>query len=411
MEKNKEFYDNVDEFLKSKFAKKMQNINCVHKNKIKKIIREHTKKTIRNNIITIENFVDYNVPGDWSKRLFKIKNDFKRDSSSKESFKIRFGNDIGLEKFTEKTNKTTVTLDSLIKKHGKINGQRKYEQIKKRKISIGKKVMIKKYGKEIGNKKWESYLTKWKSSIKKRKSEGNWKNGLTLNELINKYGEVEGYDFWKKLSDKQKYMHSKQFYVDKYGELKGGEKWKKYCKKRDYTSLKYFQKKYGIVEGEIKYKERCKNISYYNSLEYFIIKYGEEDGKKRKEDAIKKSFLNHKYSITRYSKISQELFWEVYSLLGDNEKVNCYFAELNQEWIFYIHQDDIKIIMVDFKMGNKIVEFYGDYWHSKPSQIVLDEKKENILKAKGYEIFLVLEKDYKKNKQKIIKETINFLKK
>ena len=68
------------------------------------------------------------------------------------------------------------------------------------------------------------------------------------------------------------------------------------------------------------------------------------------------------------------------------------------------------IINVDFKLGNKIIEFDGDYWHSKPQQKEIDNRRDDFLVKKGYIVKRVTEGDYRSKKEIIINECLNFLK-
>lgn len=402
------YYRTVQELLDSKLFKNIS-INNNHHIQLQEIINKFTKKIIRNNFLTIKGFIIYNVSGNWCDRFNNIKNLYNRDSSSLESFKERFGNEIGVMKFEEKIKKSTVDLNYCINKFGEVNGKLEYNKISIKKRSIGKQIMIDKYGEELGNKKWTEYLKNWKTSIQKRKQIGQWKNGLTLEEFIIRYGEEDGTKMWTKRKDHLLYINSLQYYKDVYGEDVGNEKWNQYCKKRDYASLNYFIKTYGENEGRLKYLERCKMISYYSSLEYYILKYGEEEGKKRKENAVMKGFLNHKFKLTRYSKISQELFWSIYDQLNDDQKSQCFFAELNKEHMFFMHKNNITVFMVDFKIKNKIIEFNGDYWHSLENVKQRDKLKYDFLIQKGYEQITILESEYLKNKSQTIKKILKFI--
>ena len=62
---------------------------------------------------------------------------------------------------------------------------------------------------------------------------------------------------------------------------------------------------------------------------------------------------------------------------------------------------------VDFKLGNKIVEFDGTYWHK--NRIALDTERDNYLRTRGYDIMRVSESDYKTNGVSCIDSIVNFL--
>jgi hypothetical protein len=63
--------------------------------------------------------------------------------------------------------------------------------------------------------------------------------------------------------------------------------------------------------------------------------------------------------------------------------------------------------MFDFKQGNNIIEYNGNYWHSLKE----DEKRYNILRRMGYNIKIITSTEYNRNKRdsKIIDECVKFL--
>jgi very-short-patch-repair endonuclease len=67
------------------------------------------------------------------------------------------------------------------------------------------------------------------------------------------------------------------------------------------------------------------------------------------------------------------------------------------------------IISVDFKLDDKIIEFDGDYWHSKEEQIIKDKLRDEFLSNKGYLILRIKEFSYRDNKEKVINECLDFL--
>lgn len=80
----------------------------------------------------------------------------------------------------------------------------------------------------------------------------------------------------------------------------------------------------------------------------------------------------------------------------------------------------------DMCIGNKIIEYNGDYWHCNPKIYSADfvnkrlKKSSSELWAKdqykvemanklGYEVYTIWEKDYNNNKQQTLKECVNYL--
>jgi hypothetical protein len=173
------------------------------------------------------------------------------------------------------------------------------------------------------------------------------------------------------------------------------------------TTLNTFIDRYGKEDGENRYNLFINRLKYTQSKDFFIEKYGEEIGVNKYNEFILTKLSHIKDS---YSKISQKLFWGIYEKLNDGDREKCYFYELNSEYTFYVWTNDMTIINVDFKLNNKVIEFDGDYWHSKKEQIEKDKKRDDFLLKKGYHIKRIKEKDYKNNRDIIINECLEFLK-
>lgn len=96
-----------------------------------------------------------------------------------------------------------------------------------------------------------------------------------------------------------------------------------------------------------------------------------------------------------------------------------YYDDNNKYFCFY----------VDFMYNNKIIEFYGDYFHANPNLYKSDKiigskykyysaeeiwKRDfdriNLIKEKGFDILIIWEYDYKKNKEEIINKCIRWIK-
>jgi hypothetical protein len=315
--------------------------------------------------------------------------------TSKFFYIYKYGEIEGENKYNEyvKKQKESQTLSGFIKRYGKSNGEKKYnERNKKISNSCILETYIKKYGEIEGKKRWE---------------ENNKKKAVTLEHLIKKYGEIEGKKRWEDYIRKQKnytpekrikkskdlkYINSIDYYIDKHGEKKGKIVFEKWKKSQDHLSLDFFIKKYGEVKGNLKYKEICKKIKDTRTFSY-------------------------------YSKTSQDLFKEVCLRLSLFDK--SIFA-MNNKWEFSIKYNDSKFFY-DFKYKNKIIEFNGDMWHANPDIFAEtdmpnpffkisakeiwahDKIKNELAKNSGYEILIIWENDFLKNKEKIINNCIKFL--
>ena len=129
-------------------------------------------------------------------------------------------------------------------------------------------------------------------------------------------------------------------------------------------------------------------------------------------------------TFRKNSKISMELFESIIDdeiitecLYGKNEK--CLTFNDDKKYAFY----------VDFIYKNKIIEFYGDYFHANPKlydeyKIIgskykhitaknkweYDKNREEILIKNGYEVLIIWESDYKSDKKIIIKKCKEWIK-
>jgi len=186
--------------------------------------------------------------------------------------------------------------------------------------------------------------------------------------------------------------------------------------KKGSTSLEYWiNKGYSLEEAKVKRSER--QVTF--SKEICINKYGEEEGIKVFNERQRKWLSN--YKKVNFSKISQDLFWDIIntepSLIKDNE---IYFATLlnnkkdlsgkNHEYRLNLGES---YILPDFFIKNKgkIIEFDGTYFHRKTSENKKrEEKRDELIINDGYQVLHVNEYDYKNNRVEVINKCIKFLK-
>jgi hypothetical protein len=175
------------------------------------------------------------------------------------------------------------------------------------------------------------------------------------------------------------------------------------------------------------------------SLKKLIKKHGEEEGQRRwqaRQDRWQAT-LNAK-SHEEQEDINRRKIWKAGSMskisLALFEKIDCPGArwgkktETNQGEMM-ITLSEKKRVMIDFSLGTKLIEFYGDYWHANPKKYSstdiiitrkagpiaggliwkLDEERKQALEALGYELHIVWENDFKTNPEKVIQECKNFL--
>ncbi len=163
------------------------------------------------------------------------------------------------------------------------------------------------------------------------------------------------------------------------------------------------------------YCKKC--MPSVHSKEYFRDKYGLEWETYYIEDIQKLNIHLNKQDVG-YSKISQELIWGIFQKLTIQQKLDSEFATYLGEKIINLEKEDKVFILektgiarnsfyLDFICGNKIIEYNGEYWHSKTQKY--DKYRKEILEKMGYEVLFIEEKDYKQGKKETINKCINFI--
>lgn len=271
---------------------------------------------------------------------------------------------------------------------------------------------------------------------KKYSPRGTSKYGMIL-----LYGR-KGYEYWESYKEKQAYTNSFDYKRKNYGWTK--EDFENYNKKRAVT-LKNLKKRHGEIEGLKKWKNYKKRQAYTNSIDYFIEKFGYENGIKEwkrinKEKSMSYENLMRKYQDEEkvkfilgnwmrsktYSKVSQNLFIEIYSELPRELKEKTYFASLNKEF-HRLDKNNNRSYFYDFVISNIkfAIEFNGDLYHAnpkfyQPSDIppfqgnILeareiwknDYKKIGLLQKEGFDVIIVWEDDFMNNKDGCIEKCI-----
>lgn len=310
--------------------------------------------------------------------------------------------------------------------------------------------------KEVADKLWQDYLLKISQN---------------LDGFIRRYGEELGKKKYNSFIEKSK--HTKAKYVKKYGKILGNKKWNTYIQKKKETSKRsieywlkkydgdyelariaqsnyqkrdrdFFIKKYGKEIGITKYNHRAekqrKSInehyktpgakgSHAVSIKKMIKKYGEEIGEQKYKEYLLKTSPGIIWNQTSVSNISQEFCKTLESSIDKKTKQYVKYAAKNDEWWIY-DSDRKKYFFYDFAIiksnNKKIIEFNGDFWHANPSiytenwkHKVLnttakdlwkkDEYKHNLAKENGFDILIIWEKEWRDNKEDVIKRSINFI--
>jgi len=326
----------------------IDNISIENKLNLLDVLTTFSPHIVGNKIEMICNLIKYDVPGNWVERMNESVK-FGKDSSSLDSYIVRYGEEIGIKLFNEKNKKSSITKEKFLLNHT----TDEWHDLCAKKASWGLAKCIEKYGHEIGTIKWAERVSKKTETQRLKREKGYvYKNGRTLYEYQLKHGVEKGYNLWANRNETQKYRFSEQYYIDTFGGTIGRTKYQNYIER----------------------------------------------------------LIKQRSGIGSYSKISQQLFWKLYNNISCNLKKICKFAELNNEEIIYVNFQNIKAIKPDFKCGDKIIEFDGDYWHSFPDTIENDKIKDSILIGKKYKILRINESDYKKNKNDVIQKCLEFLK-
>lgn len=208
---------------------------------------------------------------------------------------------------------------------------------------------------------------------------------------------------------------------------------------RNTNQVKYWIKK-GYSEEEAKQKVSERQSTF--TLEKCIAKYGEEEGTRRyterqtkwsaKVESMYQQGMFSKVPLTQnssiYSKFEKDMVDSIIDELDldlDIDDINCY--RNSQFQLSNVNEDcSNKIFSYDFKFGNKIIEFNGDFWHMNPDIYDSDychpytnlsaEEKWNIDEIKiecafqnGYDVLTIWESEYKENKEAALQKCIEFL--
>jgi len=340
------YYKNTEHILRVKPFNEFENITDNIVEQLNKIAIQFTKREIQSKALQVISLIKYNVGEDWVTLIHNSKQ-FKRDSITLNSYIGRYGDVVGTQLHTERINTFTksVSKDAYVKKHGK----KKWQKLCKSKISFSEQHFVEKYGETIGMVKWQETLTKKIKTQKENFKNKKWKNGRTLTEYQDRHGIEDGYKRWKLRNDKQRYRLSREYYIDKFGLERGSVEYRLYVEQ----NIRNFQSPGG------------------------------------------------------YSKISQRLFNSIYKQLDIKYQAKCKYATNAGEERFFMNND--KLILTDFKCGNKIIEFDGDYWHIRDETKQKDKVKQEFLESKGYFVLRIKESEYNKNKNEVINKCINFI--
>lgn len=168
----------------------------------------------------------------------------------------------------------------------------------------------------------------------------------------------------------------------------------------------------------------------YFSKDICIKKYGEEKGLKVWQDR------QNKWQSTLDSKTDEEKFRINRLKLSKGitvsraektilEQIKNVFPKVKHQFTL-LDTSNKKQYVYDINVDKKIIEYNGDFWHSNPSKYspdftnprtklkasdkwAIDALKINYAESQGYQVLVIWESDFKQNKEKVIKECIQFL--
>jgi len=259
----------------------------------------------------------------------------------------------------------------------------------------------------------------------------NDKQARNLEWYITKFGKIKGLEEYKIVCNNMSY---KSRLVDKFGIQDGGELYMVYIEKRKgISTLPYYISLYGEEIGYKRYNEKIKKLKSVNYKQIIIDTHGIayfESMQLKKSKTLKSQYATNPESKqfkglllnNKISKISMELFTDI--VLQNPLFLSSSFGEF--EKTIFVEDSQIESLKAtkfhpDFCYNDKIIEFYGDYWHFNPKLYSSEQnnvkcKREydlnrlNYLRSQGFQIHVVWEHDYKKNKIKILNECLEFLK-
>lgn len=330
--------------------------------------------------------------------------------STYEKYQLKYGDDADFywNKHVLKNKQSGVSLEKMISKYGKDEGEKKYLKWKES-TKQNLEGFITRYGECEGKKRYESFKNKCLISLKTidRKKVKNQRN---LNYWLDLGYNID--DAKIKVSEIQNTSSLKSF-IKKYGKDNGEKKYIEVNKFKSQTKENMIRL-YGD-DGEKKYNDYIIKLKYSKSLEYYINKYGEEHGEKIFKDIQKKKLNN---------------FNKLYSLIGYefceniDKKINNDFNQIyygDNEYKFFVWEDNFNIICVDLyiKDINMVIEFYGDYWHRNPQIYDINDdvvkkihdynkrRVDKLINKFNVSILIIWENDYRKDKLKTIDLVIN----
>lgn len=198
-----------------------------------------------------------------------------------------------------------------------------------------------------------------------------WINkGLSKDEAIIKVKEIQtkNGDAWVKKNKKHKQKDRTRTQI-LYWQTKHNmsliEARAKVKEVQNNISLDVLMKKYGDIEGKIRYDKICDKISFAGTVTGYISRYGPKLGPKLHKEKTIKSCTNN-----RVSKESIVFFKKIYKFFRQNGiKSNEIYWGITGSQEYFLHENNNnKIFWYDFTIPHlkMIIEFHGTRFHPNP---------------------------------------------
>lgn len=168
------------------------------------------------------------------------------------------------------------------------------------------------------------------------------------------------------------------------------------CGNRDCNALRT-----KIKTGQKRFFE---NLTEDQRKELNRRKYTIETREKMSKSAKRRVADKNKFRV-KSSKAANAFFNELLNL-GYMGKCDLNEGEVRFN-VLHVKTLNNSVIFVDFTLGNKIIEYDGDYWHK--DKLKNDAARDEYLNEIGYEVLRIKHSDVIKNKEKEMCKSISFL--
>ena len=321
--------------------------------------------------------------------------------------------------------------------------------------ALTRELFINKYGQEEGLRRWDELIYKRKTQNK-------------LEGFVRRFGPDQGPIKYQEHLDKTKNKGSLDWYVKKYGHEEGARRYHEKNQKLSVSvetlrrngkteqeireirnrhrqnSTKFLE---NLTEEEIKeinYKKgRANRVEYWiekghteqearsiiskrqntSSLQKFVSKYGEEEGKRRYIKLNVRKTRNCKGPTSgNVSKAEQQFFWALDRVLYRGQHKNLFYYDKRGPTFI----NESRVVIPDIVDNNHkiVIEFFGDFWHMNPEAFSpedvnpvtkmtaqekwkQDQERIEFLEAKGYIVITVWESDFDRDPDQTIRSIIN----